>query len=83
MIITERLIDLFVCRTGVLELFIDEIEAIRSQLKAICRRLDRAACFAQNIRAARSAKTYVQGGNVLANTKLKYGIDTSLGHVDA
>jgi hypothetical protein len=64
--------------TGVHELFIDGVEdAIRSQLKAIRSRSDRAALFTQKVRPGRSTKIYFPVDDAPPSTKSKHEPDTS------
>jgi hypothetical protein len=69
---------------GVHELFIDGVEdAIRSQLKAIRSGSDRAAHFAQKVRAARSTEIYFPVDGSPTHTKSKHEPDASFWHKEA
>jgi hypothetical protein len=70
--------------TGVHELFIDRVEdAIRSQLKAIRKGSDKAALFAQKVRAARSTEIYFPVDGASLTKKSKHEPDASFWHNDA
>ena len=70
--------------TGVHELFINGVkDAIRSQLKAIRRGLDRAALFAQRIRPARSTEIYFPVDGSLPSKRSKHEPDASFWYTDA
>ncbi len=70
--------------TGLHELFIEGVEdAIRSQLKAIRNGSDKAAMFAQKVRAARSTEIYFPVEDTPPGTISRYEPDASFWHDDA
>ena len=70
--------------TGVHEMLIASVEeAICTQLRLIRDRSDRAALFAQKVRAARSTEIYFPVDDAPPSTKSKHEPDASYWHLDA